>query len=118
MIIKNKKLVFKGYCCNFTVDKNRDKFLKGSLIFQQQLPILYEHKTLIGATTHIKEDNFGVYVEFILHKNIENISNKKFSIGFKCLNSYYKNNIRYIHKAKILEISIVKNPAQINTNFY
>lgn len=121
MIRKNKKLYFKGYCCNFFVDKNNDKFLRNSFLFQEEIPILYEHEILIGYTTKILENHFGLYIEFQLFEIMINFISKipkKLSIGFKCLNFFYKNNIRYIKKAKIIEISLVKNPAQVNTYFY
>ena len=114
---KNNKLKFKGYCCNFVIDKNKDKFLKNSFIFKQKVPVLYEHKKLIGYTTKIIENYFGLYVEFqLFHKPFK--LHKNLSIGFKCLDAFYKNHIRNIKKAEILEISIVENPSQINTHFY
>ena len=114
-MIKN----YKGYCCNFFVDKNKDKFLENSFLFQQKIPVLYEHKFLIGYTTKILEDDFGLYVEFqIFTKNTKINTCRNLSIGFKCLDFFKKNNIRYIKKAEILEISIVKNPSQIATYFY
>jgi hypothetical protein len=114
-MIKN----YKGYCCNFFVDKNKDKFLKNSFLFQQKIPVLYEHKFIIGHTTKIIEDHFGLYVEFqIFNKNKIINTYRNLSIGFECLDAFKKNYIRYIKKAKILEISIVKNPSQIATYFY
>lgn len=116
-MIKKNKYLYKGYCCNFFVDKNYDKFLKNSFIFPEKLPIMYEHKILIGYSNKIIENDFGVYVEFYLFNSIPYLPNY-LSIGFKCLNFFYKNNIRYISKAEILEISLVKNPSQFNTYIY
>lgn len=123
MVKEYNEYIFKGYCCHFNIDRYGDKFLPKSFIFNtQHIPILYEHKEKIGLITLIKEDNYGLYVEFKLLKNILNIKNNlndfKLSIGFKCINFYKKKSIRYIKKALILEISIVKNPAQYNTFFY
>ena len=114
--------IFKGYCCNFFVDKCQDKFLPKSFIIENQnISILYEHKVIIGETTLIKEDSYGLYLQFKLFKDIiYKMSNNyplKLSIGFKCIKAYKKNHIRHIVKVKILEFSLVKNPAQYNTYF-
>jgi hypothetical protein len=122
MIIKiNKNLYFRGYCCHFLVDRNKDKFLKNSFIYEEKIPILYEHKIIIGYTTQVREDSFGLYIEFKLFDTLNKIDFQipsKLSVGFKCLKYFYKKNIRYIVKAKILEISLVKNPSQPTTYYY
>ncbi len=85
-MIKNKKFSFKGYCCNFLVDKNNDKFLKNSFIFQERIPILYEHKMFIGYTKKILEDCRGLYIEFELFEHMSKFILKiprNLSIGFR-----------------------------------
>lgn len=116
---------FKGYCCNFKVDLNKDIFLPSSFIIPSFLPILYEHKKIIGYVTYIKENLNGLYIEFYI-KNINTFIMKKIfdgflnnlSIGFRPIKYFYKNNIRHIKLLEVIEISIVEKPAQINTKFY
>jgi HK97 family phage prohead protease len=116
---------FKGYCCTFQIDLNKDIFLPKSFIIPSFIPILYEHKKMIGYITYIKEKNHGLYIEFKIKTFDEFIVRKIFdgflnnlSIGFIPIKYFYKNNIRYITLVKILEVSIVEKPAQNNTKFY
>ena len=77
------------------------------------LPVLYEHGPKIGQIIFIGEDELGIYVIVGVEINANNLF---FSIGFKTIESEFKNTYRYIKKAKIYEISVVNNPAQGDLN--
>lgn len=123
---------FIGYGALFYPDSMGDIFLKDSFIINQHtLPILYEHKYIIGYSNKIYCDNYGLKIVFSIDENkLNNIlkkehhkPNKKkplhnLSIGFKALDWELIVPYRYLRKVQILEISIVKNPAQKFATFW
>lgn len=113
----SKKIYYEGYCATFTRDKTGDKFFPNSFLYELPIPLFYEHKYKIGYIEDIKEDSKGLYVtfftnHFIDHSNYKN--NYYLSVGFILVK---KENILYrnLKQVRIIEISIVKNPAQIGT---
>jgi len=113
-----------GYGALFVPDAHRDIFVKNSFIIKnKQIPLLYEHRYIIGHTTHIYEDAKGLKVEFVVMENslkkfIEKGLLKHLSIGFKPLVQYRHASYRILKKIELWEISIVHIPAQEAAKFW
>lgn len=112
--------VYEGYAALFCEDQVQDAFIRDSFITKGNVPILYEHKHIIGYTLSIKEDLFGLKVIFTILPFFESFVKKYkyLSIGFKTLKSFQKGRVRYIEKARVVEVSIVFTPAQKKALFW
>lgn len=81
-----------------------------------EIPVLEEHGNYIGIILDLYEDSVGIYANILLFDDeFLNKSTFFFSIGYKVLQSYKKDNIRYIEAIELKEVSIVQNPVQNNT---
>jgi HK97 family phage prohead protease len=122
MKILQKKYV--GYGALFVPDANGDVFMRNSFIINsQQLPLLYEHKYIIGFTNSIIEDPYGLKVEFTLlngefKKFIDKGLLKHLSVGFKLIDFIKNGPYRQLKKVEILEVSMVNVAAQKLATFY
>ena len=113
-MFKNSKF-FYGYASVFNeLDLNKDIILGGAKWDDlTNLPLLFEHnpKKKIGEISKITQNYKGVFVEGKIHENFAK-SKINLSIGFIPHNSFRdKNGIRHITNFNILEISVVKKPA-------
>ena len=87
----------------------------------------HEHEhSLDGKWSKIAEDRYGLWVEGWLERNAKNnelIDLMKqgklqgLSVGFRLINSYYENGIRYITEGELVEISLVEMPANSGAAF-
>lgn len=98
--------------CSFTDTINN--------INNRSMNILYEHNfdNIIGKITDIYENEIGLFVKGLIYKNNQIIINQilanvinGLSIGYIANNFYYENEKRIITNINLLEVSIVKNPA-------
>lgn len=116
------KIKICGYANVFNIkDYKNDIILPLSFSKNKNIiPILYEHNSnyIIGHTINIYENETGLYVDGILDINNKHLENLIFSdiinglsIGYEARNFYYENNNRIITNIKLLEVSLVKNPA-------
>ena len=114
----------KGYASVFnTKDYSSDIILPCSFtktIKNKNIDILYEHNfnNIIGKITNIYENEIGLFIEGEINKSNVNIQNytinniiNGLSIGYIAKNFYYQNNTRIITELNLLEISLVKHPA-------
>jgi HK97 family phage prohead protease len=113
-----------GYGALFTPDHNHDIFIKNSFFIRKTpIPLLYEHKYIIGHVETLIEDVYGLKINFyITNLTIEKLVQKKLlknlSIGYE-IKDYEKDNLyRYLKKVEVLEISIVRNAAQSLATFW
>lgn len=88
--------------------------------------MLYEHneKHCCGVWIDANEDDYGLKMKGVVFKSekeiIQNILNGKvsgLSIGFYLLESHMKNDVRYITKLKLKEVSLVSRPANQYSRF-
>jgi hypothetical protein len=73
------------------------------------LPVLLEHKKLIGKVLSVKLDNYGIHVVLGLWQETPQ---QYLSIGFEILKYEIVDNVRIIKSINILEVSLVHNPSQ------
>ena len=117
---------FQGYASVFNVvDYAGDVILPNAFSGRnyKNIKLLWqhEHKTPIGIIDEIYEDEKGLFVSgriFLAlekgreaHILIQNQVTDHLSVGYQVIDSYYKDNIRYITKVNLWEISIVTFPA-------
>lgn len=113
-----------GYGALFIPDTHRDLFMRKSFIIKnKQIPLLYEHKYIIGHTINIYEDPQGLKVEFLvmddfIKKFIYKGVLKHLSIGFIPLIHDRHTSCRLLKKVDLLEVSIVNIPAQKDARFW
>ncbi len=132
----NEENIFEGYASVFNViDLHNDLIKKGSFKYSlntkknNDIHMLFQHDISkpIGHWVEIKENNFGLYVKgkilTTLHmgnKIIQMIKNNfinGLSIGFIPIITHKQKGKRIIFQADLHEISIVKNPANLQACF-
>lgn len=123
------KVEFTGYASVFDViDAHNDVVLQDAFgLIQSSIPLLWQHDMShpIGKISYIKEDEFGLYIEgFITKKTtkgseavslIEQGVLNSLSIGYKVIDSYTQNDINYLAKLELMEVSLVSIPANSST---
>lgn len=122
---------FSGYASVYNItDNHNDIIINGAFAKSinngvSDIKLLWQHDTSqpIGSFTYINEDEYGLYVEGRLMLNLVKAREafsllnegvvESLSVGFQVEESNfdYENNIRYIIKAKLFEISLVTFPA-------
>jgi HK97 family phage prohead protease len=113
----DNNLYFSGYASMFnTKDYTNDIIINGAFKnIPSTVPLLLEHShsNIIGKISNIIQDTQGLYVNGNLLNSTINKHNYNLSIGF-IVNNFYINkqtNTRYITNLTLVEISLVKNPA-------
>jgi len=84
------------------------------------IPVLLEHKNIIGRVLSVEIDEIGVKFTIGVREDIDNKLDKHFdkyldkylSIGFQTREFYRENGIRVLKSIDIKEISLVSFPAQ------
>jgi HK97 family phage prohead protease len=117
MSLKNSKF-FYGYASIF-----REKDLNGDVILPESfietslnpeiIPLFLEHdaRKQIGVIEKIRQDNTGLYVEGMIEKEF---AKKKIPLSIGYIPNFEMKSIngsRYISQIKLLEVSLVKKPA-------
>jgi len=120
------EMVFTGYASTFgNIDSTNDIMVKGCFdeSIKARMPKLcYQHRLdkLIGKFTKVVEDDYGLYVEGKLsntslgrdtYELLMDGALDRMSIGFICLDREYKDDLRYIKKVDLWEVSPVTIPA-------
>jgi HK97 family phage prohead protease len=113
-----KSKFFYGYASIFNeIDFNKDVILKESFNWEgEQLPLLLEHnpRKIIGEVSKITQNEKGLFVEGKIHEYFAK-KELKLSVGYiPSISFASKNGIRYLSKLKLIEISVVKKPANKN----
>ena len=118
--------LFQGYASVFNVvDYAGDVILPGAFSGRvyKNIKLLWqhEHKTPIGIIDEMYDDGKGLFVDgriFLAlekgreaHILIQNQVTDHLSVGYEVIDSYYKDNIRYITKVNLWEVSVVTFPA-------
>ena len=127
---KENKTILCGYACIFNVkDEQGDVILPEAInnIEEKNIPILWQHdvKKPIGRIIDMYKDDVGVFIyanidenlfygkeakNAVLSKTIQNMS-----IGYQLVESFTSNNINYLQKIRIFEVSLVSLPANTLT---
>jgi HK97 family phage prohead protease len=83
------------------------------------LPMLLEHcrDKPLGFWTKYQSDDHGLWVEGILNEFIDQKKSVGLSVGFIPQTCIRKNGVLTIQKATLIEVSLVRNPAQVLTTF-
>lgn len=122
----NDFFYFEGYASTFdNIDQGNDVVMKGAFLdsISQKMPkMVYQHQLadLIGVFDSAKEDDYGLYVKGRLPKANTQSNNvgvlmkcgalNTMSIGYLIDKYDLKNNVRYLKKLNLLEISPVTLP--------
>ncbi len=117
---------FAGYASTFgNIDNHNDVMVKGCFAesLNKRTPrLFYQHNSdkVAGKILMAKEDERGLYVEGKIsntqlgrdcYELLSDGAIDSMSIGFMCQDREYKNDVRYIKKADLWEVSLVSIPA-------
>ena len=113
-------LYFSGYACIFNlVDGNEEILGRNCFInFEKNIPILNSHDSndKIGNINKITQNNTGLFVSGVVFdekiaQKIEHRLLYGLSIGYFVIKEEVEQNIKTIKMAKLVEVSLVSNPA-------
>lgn len=124
--INQERIFFDGYASVYGVqDEQNDVIIQGAfhdINSNCNFLLLLEHeqKKIIGVA-HVYEQCIGLYACGAIMLHYQYAQHALFainegiithmSIGYKVIKSYKENDIRYIEKAKLYEVSLVTRPA-------
>lgn len=128
-----KQVKISGYASVFNiVDCYNDVIVEGAFLQSikqngDNIKLLWQHKMdePVGNITRILEDKTGLYIEGILYPELQRAKEAEIlirervisslSIGFAIENYFIDNNIRFIDKIDLFEVSLVTFPANKST---